>query len=154
VGERDDVLQGVVFEDVEIALGKVLDQVAVLIDDGAGQDDFVDVAGEGVDALVALNFLVRRVGVRRADGGVVRGVRGDDGVVVDVEGRLGLRDPRGRDIRGGRLGRRGRSRLGSRGRSGAGRLGEEAQGRGYKQETEEESGVTAGTHRIRNVHAL
>jgi len=153
VGERDDVLQGVVFEDVEIALGEVLDEVAVLIDHGAGQDDFVDVAGEGVDALVALDFLVRSVGVRGADGCVVCGVRGDDGVVVDVEGRLGFGLPRRRHIGGGGLGRRGRSRLRSGGSGDSRRrLGGEAQRRGCKQEAEEQSGITAETHRIRHVH--
>ena len=68
--------------------------MAILIDDGAGEDDFIDVAGEGVDALLALDLLVRAdvgVGARRADRGVVGRVGGDDGVVVDVEGRLGFR---------------------------------------------------------------
>jgi len=149
VREGDDVLEGVVFEDVEVGLGEVLDEVAVLIDDGAVEDDFVDIAGEGVDALAALDFLIG-VGVAGADGGVIGGVGGDDGVVVDVEGGLGFGELGGWDV-GGRCG----LLLGGLGRGwGGGGLGAEGRECGDgEQEEEEESRVTAGTHRIRNVHA-
>jgi hypothetical protein len=163
VGEGDDGLKSVVFEDVEVGLLEVEDEVAILIDDGAGKNDFVDVAGEGVDALLALDFLVAGVGMGGADGGVVGGVGGDDGVAVDVEGGLGLgslgrwddclRAGDGGGLRG--LGSGGGPGGGILGLGlGAGARGKNAQGSGSKEEAEEESEVTAGTHRFRNVHAL
>jgi hypothetical protein len=89
VGKGDDVLERVVFEDVEVALLEILGQVAILIDNGAGQEDLVDIATKGVDAVVALDFLVGD-GVRGAYGGVVGRIRRDDGVMVDIERRLGF----------------------------------------------------------------
>ena len=125
VVEGDDGLGDVVFPDLEVGFGEVLDEVAVLIDDGAGEEDFIDVAGEGIDAVLALDFLVG-AGVTGADAGIVGGVGGDDGVVVDVEGGLGLRlEGRGLEGLPGRRGgslSRGRGAYGlRRGSKGAGK---------------------------------
>jgi hypothetical protein len=112
--ESNDVLEGVVFEDVEVGLGEILDEMAVVVDDRAIEDDLVDVAGEGVDAVLALRLLVGG-GVGRTDGRVVGSVGRDDGIAVNVEGRLGFRELRGRNDGGCGRGCLGRSRLGSGG---------------------------------------
>jgi len=162
VGEGDDGLEGVVLEDVEVALLEILGEVAVLIDDGAGEEDLIDIAAKGIDAVVTLDFL-RGIGVGGADGGVVSGIGGDDGVVVDVERRLKFGLLRGGyDSGRGGLGCFGRGDLGRRTgdwlrRSGcgygSGLLSVESQGGGGYQKAAEEEAVTAKAHSIRYVHA-
>ena len=156
VGEGNDVLEDVVFVDVEIALLEVLDEVAVVVDNGAVEDDFVDVTGEGVDAVLALRLLAGG-GMGGIDGGVIGRVRGDDGVAVDVERRLVFGLLWRRNDGGSGLGWLGRSVLGSGGRwRGRGwLLREECQGAGSEKKTakEEEAKVTAKAHSSRFEHA-
>jgi len=105
--EGDDGLGDAVFGDFEVWLGEVHDEFVFVVEDGAVEDDFFDIAAEGV-AVIAFG---ERAGVAAGGSDVMRGfgtglvvggIGGDDGIAIDGEGFLGFgRGGRGLGLGGG-----------------------------------------------------
>ena len=88
-------LRNAVLKDVEVVAGEVVDEVALLVENGGAEHDLLHVAAKGIAAVRLVDVAWLRGGGGRGadawlDGGIVAGIGRADRVALDIERLLGF----------------------------------------------------------------